>query len=479
MALVLLDGIMWFFPLCPQPLGFSMVLSRLSTIILIVFSFISFGFVYLLNADDMAKQGNIFHRFSAQIVQATADSGPAIPDVISQSESERPLPLRQNVFIHEEEKDGVIRRTVSVGRGETLTARLMMAGITRTEIAAALEGLRQHINLRKIKGGQNVVVLYKREGGTERFAGLELRSDPDELVTVARLDSNVFKASTRQIEAEKRRIAMRGVVDDSLYESGLKLGIPATILNTIIKTYSYNIDFQRDVKQGDHFEVLYEQAGSADSATLIYAALEVDGRIMPIYRVALPSGGFAYYDAKGEAIRKGLLRTPVEGAHLTSGFGMRHHPIMGYNRMHKGVDFGAPYGAPIYAAGAGTIEEIGMQRGYGRYIRIRHDAKYSTAYAHMSRFARLVKGSRVAQGDIIGYVGSSGDSTGPHLHYEVLVNSDQVNPMTVNLVADAGLSGKQLAAFQDWRGQVHGQFEQLMAQAGHSDAAKLAFKTKP
>lgn len=461
-----------------------MVLSRVGSVLLILLSLMSFGLVYALNANEKDEKPAFVTSVVNQILQAGIIPAPVKDDqTLVVSSSVAPIasdadPLHQAInaaiFKRVEERDGQLRRILVIGRGETLTTRLVMAGISRTEILATLEALRPHINPRKIRDGQEVAVLFARDGGQERYTGLELH-DGFTVVTIARTGvngaANNFQAALKIIAPEKRRFAMRGAVKDSLYDSCIKIGVPASILATMIKTYSYNIDFQRDVKDGDRFEVLYEQLADAEGrttgeATLIYAALQVEGKIVPIYRVATSGNGYEYFDAKGESIRKGLLRTPLEGARITSGFGMRMHPIMGYNRMHKGIDFGAPSGTPIYAAGAGIIEEAQRKSGYGFYIRVRHNGKVSTAYAHMSRFGRgMTRGTRVAQGDVIGYVGSTGESTGPHLHYEVLVDNDQVNPIGVNVAMGASLGGKQLASFQDWRNKVHTQFEQLVASA--------------
>jgi murein DD-endopeptidase MepM/ murein hydrolase activator NlpD len=467
------------------------VLSRVGSVFLVLLSLLSFGLVYALNTDPGSQRPGFVHSIVDQILAAGL-----LPGSISDEEEEAlaapvvadALPgnsVVRSIFKREEEVDGVIRRTLVIGRGETLTSRLVAAGVSRTEILATLEALRPHVNPRKIRGGQEVVVLFKREAteanpAAEKYAGFELR-DSTQFVSVARTDNDVFTADAKTITPEKQRFAKRGTVDDSLYEAGLKQGIPASILNTIIKTYSYNIDFQRELKSGDRFEVLYEQATDKDGhgtgeATLIYAALQNGGKIMPIYRVAMPGGGYEYFDAKGESIRKGLLRTPVEGARLTSGFGMRRHPIMGFSRMHKGIDFGAPYGSPIFAAGSGIVEEAARHSGYGNYVRIRHNGRISTAYAHMSRFGKgITRGTRINQGDVIGYVGSTGASTGPHLHYEIMVENQQVNPITfADNNTNSSLSGRQLLAFQDWRNKVHTQFERLIAAI---DAAKVAQNT--
>ena len=446
----------------------------------------SFGLVYALNADEKDPKPAFVSSIVNQILAAGIIPAPTNDDqtlIVASTNTAintgDPLheAINAAVFKRVEDRNGQVRRILVVGRGETLTARLVMAGISRTEILATLEVLRPHINPRKIRDGQEVAVLFSTDGTQERYAGLEIH-DGFNVITISRNPSNSFQASLKTITPEKRRFAMRGSVHDSLYDSGVKLGIPSSVLSTIIKTYSYNIDFQRDVKEGDRFEVLYEQLADADGhtsgeATLIYAALQVDGKIVPIYRVATSGSSYEYFDAKGESIRKGLLRTPVEGARITSGFGMRFHPIMGYNRMHKGIDFGVPHGTPIYAAGAGIIEDAERKNGYGMYIKIRHNNRISTAYAHMSRFGRgITRGMRVAQGDVIGYAGSTGESTGPHLHYEVMVENQQVNPLNVDVPTGSALGGKQLASFQEWRNKVHTQFEQLVAAA--SDPSRVA-----
>jgi murein DD-endopeptidase MepM/ murein hydrolase activator NlpD len=192
----------------------------------------------------------------------------------------------------------------------------------------------------------------------------------------------------------------------------------------------------------------------ARTGSVLYAALMQNGVAKEIYRFQPEDGAANYYNAKGENVRKELLRTPLDVVRITSTFGMRKHPILGYSKMHKGVDFAASTGTPIFAAGDGVIAVLGKQRGYGNYIRIKHSAQYATAYGHMSRFAKgLQQGSKVRQGDVIGYVGSTGMATGPHLHYEVLVGGSQINPMSVKL-AGRKLDGKELRRFEALKAEI-------------------------
>ena len=230
-------------------------------------------------------------------------------------------------------------------------------------------------------------------------------------------------------------------------------------LQDMIRAYSFDVDFQREIRVGDSFAMLYEEFADEDGNVVRYgsptlAVLRVSGATLPIYQYT-PASGFAdYFNDKGESVRKALLRTPIDGARITSGFGMRDHPLLGYSRMHKGVDFGAAAGTPILAAGDGTIDFIGRNSGYGNYVRIRHNDTYKTAYAHMQGFANgLGQGSRVRQGQVIGYVGSTGMSTGPHLHYEVMVQDEQINPLDVKLPSGEKLAGTELASFLEIRDQ--------------------------
>jgi len=282
---------------------------------------------------------------------------------------------------------------------------------------------------------------------------LSFEPDVTKNVKLTRSDAGDFVAAAvdKPTVEENRRAA--GIIDSSLFDAAQEAGVPMPVVASLIKTFSFDVDFQRDIQDGDAFEVLYERtendAGEfVKSGNILFASLTLSGKNIPIYYFERDGEG-EYFTPSGEAIRKSLLRTPVDGARITSGFGMRMHPVLGFSKMHKGIDFGAPIGTPIYAAGSGTIAEIGKKGSYGNYIRIRHNGQYQTAYAHMSRFAKgLVKGEKVKQGEVIGYVGATGRATGPHLHYEILVDGSQVNPGKVKTTASNKLAGKELKAFQ-------------------------------
>ena len=244
-----------------------------------------------------------------------------------------------------------------------------------------------------------------------------------------------------------------GQITSSLYEAALEADLPLDVLMRLIRIFSFDVDFQREVQPGDHFAVLYQDVRNETSlkvrnGEIVWASMTLSGTKLEYAQFLQKNGFLEYFDRKGRSVKKTLMRTPIDGARLSSRYGKRRHPILGYTKMHRGVDFAAPKGVPIMAAGNGVIETIGHNGAYGKYIRIRHNSAYKTAYAHLARYKRgLKKGSRVRQGSIIGYVGSTGRSTGPHLHYEVIKNGRQTNPMSVRLPAGDKLKGNELNRF--------------------------------
>ncbi len=364
-------------------------------------------------------------------------------------------------------KAALDRQVLSVGRGDTLMDMLTGADVPRDEANGAITALRKVYDPRKLQVGQEVTVLFEpRRGGSKRFVGLEFVPDVVRSVSVARKGDADFTSREVEKAVTRQPVAAQGVIRSSLFEAGSAAGVPVSVMMALIKTYSHEVDFQRDLQPGDRFEVLYERMVTSDGKVagegdVLYATLVLSGEEYPIFRHKTRDGRIDYYNRDGESIRRALLVTPIDGAKLTSGFGMRHHPILGYSKMHKGMDFGAPSGTPIYAAGRGVIEEAGQRGAYGNYIRIRHNTEISTAYAHLSRFAKEARrGARVDQGDIIGYVGTTGRSTGPHLHYEVLKGGSQVNPRSIDLPTGEKLEGREMQAFEQTVRSLEKSFEQ-------------------
>jgi murein DD-endopeptidase MepM/ murein hydrolase activator NlpD len=249
----------------------------------------------------------------------------------------------------------------------------------------------------------------------------------------------------------------------SIYETALRNKVPMPVIDDMIRIYSYDVDFQRRVQPGDSFDVFYagEDEGtnnSAEKTEVLYAALTVGGETKKYYRFQTPDDGIVdYYDETGKSAKKFLVRKPVNEAIMRSGFGARRHPILGDIRMHTGVDWATAYGTPIFAAGNGAIEKIGWEGGYGKYIRVKHNNGYETAYGHMSAFAKGMEvGKRVRQGQVIGFVGSTGASTGAHVHFEILVNGRFVDPMRVKLPRGRALEGPMMAGFEKERDRLDG-----------------------
>lgn len=342
-------------------------------------------------------------------------------------------------------------------RGDTLGGMLLRVGVAPEEARAAIDALKTQFDPRHLRVGQDVTITLAPGASDDerhRLDGLSFDiAFPHRMIVNRRADGG-FEVTKGETEVQTVLDAAAGTIRSSLFGDGDRLGVPAPVLADLLKIYSWDVDFQRQVRRGDTFALLYESYVDEDGAVLgggkiVAAVLTLGGQRTSLFRYRTADGEEDFYDETGKSVRKALLKTPIDGARLTSRFGMRRHPVLGYSRMHRGVDFAAPPGTPIYAAGDGTVEVAGRQRGYGRYIKIQHRAGYATAYAHMSRFAKGIRaGARVEQGDVIGYVGSSGLSTGPHLHYEILINGKQVNPVNVKMPAGRELAGRELQQFE-------------------------------
>jgi murein DD-endopeptidase MepM/ murein hydrolase activator NlpD len=366
-------------------------------------------------------------------------------------------------------KPEFVTRTIEVDEDQSFADALKDSGIDTAEARSAMNALSKVYDLRRLKAGQDITLSFARTLDNETLTTAVFSPETTKEITITRDQEGRYTAALHNIPVTRQRMAARAEITSSLHEAAARAGIPHPIMSALIKIYSHDIDFQRDIHKGDRFEVLYDQPMTqtgkpVGEGSIIYAAMRIGNKFRPVYRVTFNDGTVDYFDELGRSIRRTLLRTPVAAAHITSGFGMRVHPLLGYSKMHQGVDFGAIIGTPIFAAGSGIVDEAGFKGGYGRYVRIRHNGTLSTAYAHMSRFANaLHRGARVNQGDVIGYVGASGRATGPHLHFEVHVNGHQVNPMSVNLPTGRTLDGRLLAEFKNGQKKIKQDFATLVA----------------
>jgi len=362
----------------------------------------------------------------------------------------------------------VVNQTIKARRGDTLAALLNRAGASKQDAANAISAVMPLFNPKHFKQGQVVNIKYRAnkeilsaESFTPgEFHGFSILPNIRTELKVVRAKDGNFKALRIERTLTTQQTKAKGTITSSLYLAGIRAGLKGSTLTELIRAYSWDVDFQRDIRKGDFFEVIYDQViddrgNIVKSDVIQYAALTLSGIPTRIFRFKTKDGNTDYYNEKGHSAKKALMRTPIDGARLSSGFGRRKHPILGYTKMHKGVDFAAPRGTPIYAAGNGTVTYAGRKGAYGNFISIRHNGTFTTAYAHMKGFSRSIrKGGRVNQGQVIGYVGTTGRSTGPHLHYEIRKNNRQANPLRIRMPSGKKLKGAQLTAFLTAKDQI-------------------------
>jgi murein DD-endopeptidase MepM/ murein hydrolase activator NlpD len=347
-----------------------------------------------------------------------------------------------------------------VGSGDTLLALLQKKKIPNAEAHAAVSALNKVFDPRDIRVGQKIVVSANTQSKATALDAIRITVGPGHDVLATRKTDNQFVAMALRAETSIENRAFAGTITSSLYKAAISKGVPAPVLVDMIKLFSYDVDFQRDIRRNDSFELMFNRRITEDglvvaNSDIAYASMTLRGKTFKIYAFEHTAGETDYYTEQGKGTRKALMRTPINGARLSSSFGRRKHPVLGYTKMHRGVDFAAPRGTPIYAAGDGVIEKRQRWSSFGNYIRIRHGEGFATAYAHMKSFSKGYSvGNRVKQGAVIGYVGTTGRSTGPHLHYEVFKNGGQVNPMKVRFPASKSLTGKELVAFQGARSET-------------------------
>jgi murein DD-endopeptidase MepM/ murein hydrolase activator NlpD len=364
-------------------------------------------------------------------------------------------------------------RMVTVKKGETIAVILKEIGATPDEINAIASALGPRGRVNGLKEGQRLRILVAAADAAARFQPVRVivlgdgtidavvaLSDRGRYVSVDVASMNTMVSDTADDDEDDGK-GMR--LYQSIYETALRNQIPRHVIESLIRIYSYDIDFQHKAQPGDSFDVLYiaDEDTPASNNTdpkndVLFAALTVGGEVRKYYRFQTPDDGIVdYYDETGKSAKKFLVRKPVASGIMRSGFGARNHPLLGYFKMHTGVDWAAPLGTPVYASGNGLVDKVGWESGYGKYVRIRHANGYETAYGHMTAFARSTQpGARVRQGQVIGYVGSTGLSTGPHLHYEILVNGRFVDPLRVKLPRGRVLDGPVLAGFDKGRVSV-------------------------
>ena len=336
--------------------------------------------------------------------------------------------------------------------GETFDEILKDYEIDKDEIIEIKNSLSKKVNLNKMNTKQ--IIHFSLDQTVNKIKEFTFQiSNTEKIYLTRNIEENRFNQKIISIKLEKKIIYKENIILQSLYKSAVDQNIPANTIIEFARIYGFQVDFQRDIRKRDKFQIMYEvflneKKEIIESGEILFANLKLSGQDNTLYYFN-NEGRDGHYDKNGKSVQKALMKTPINGARLSSSFGMRKHPIDGFNKMHRGTDFAAPKGTPIMASGNGLIKKAGWCGGGGNCVKIRHNSTYETIYAHMSKFARGIKaGVRVKQGQTIGYVGSTGKSTGPHLHYEVIINGKKVNSQKLKLPSGKILKGKERKIFE-------------------------------
>ena len=336
--------------------------------------------------------------------------------------------------------------------GETFDKILESYSIEKSEIIKIKNSLKDKVNLNKLNTKQ--IIQFNLDKTNNKISEFVYQTSNTQKIFLKRnIENDKFNEEILSIKLDKEIVYSENIILQSLYKAATDQNIPANTIIEFARIYGFQVDFQRDIRKQDKFQIMYEiflneKNEIVETGEILFANLKLSGQDNSLYYFD-NDGSEGHYDKNGKSVKKALMKTPINGARLSSPFGMRKHPIDGFNKMHRGTDFAAPMGTPIMASGDGVVKKAGWCGGGGNCVKIRHNSTYQTIYAHMSKFARGIKtGVRVKQGQTIGYVGSTGKSTGPHLHYEVIVNGKKVNSQKLTLPSGKILKGKERKIFE-------------------------------
>ena len=372
--------------------------------------------------------------------------------------------------IHIEEKleiDFTLVQKYYLQEGETFTGALKQADLQDDEINDVVNIISKKIDLRKLKVGTLIETYTKSINDKKIINEIIIYPDIEKKIYVKKVN-NKFVAGEDKKKLFSKLKLYEVEIHNSIYESLKKIDTPDEIIMEFVQLYSFDIDFQRDIRKGNKIKIFFEiytdsQNNYIKSGNINFSEIILNDESYELYRFQSEGDEFVeYFNSDGKSATKALMKTPINGARLSSGFGMRKHPILGYNKKHQGVDFAAPTGTPIMAAGTGHIEFVGNNGGAGKYIRIKHLNGYKTSYSHLSKYASgIQKNIKVRQGQVIGYVGNTGMSTGPHLHYEVIFNGKRINPMKMKLPSGKQLKDKNLEIFLAEKNRINAEISEL------------------
>jgi murein DD-endopeptidase MepM/ murein hydrolase activator NlpD len=357
-------------------------------------------------------------------------------------------------FLFNQFNSGATKVELKVRNGDSIQRILYDQKISPSEINNVLNALRREYNFGTLRNDQKVYLIVKKEKNGNFVSRLTVNIDNITSVHVFLNKDNLYETKRVTKILTKKNHLIETTIDRGIYRTAKQSGIENSIVAQFARLYGFEVDFQRDLKKNDKIKIFYERYLDDDGVSqrtgnIIYSEITNVEKNIILYRYEYPNGTVAYFTPEGKSIEKSLMRTPINGAKLSSRYGFRIHPILGYNQMHQGTDFAAPIGTPVMASGAGTVEYSGWKGGYGKFISIRHSPVYQTNYAHLQDYAKGIRrGAKVQQGQVIGYLGSTGSSTGPHLHYEVVVNGRKENSQTLKLPSAAPLEGNNKNFFE-------------------------------
>ncbi len=346
------------------------------------------------------------------------------------------------------------KKIIKVVAGDSLQKILLKEKISKEEVNKIYQKIKGIVDLTKIRQGQTITIVFRTKQNKPSISRITFQVDELSTAYIYYRDKvDDYEVRLNQKNLEKVNFLAKGVIVNSLFASAQKIDVDAEVIVEFARIFGFEIDFQRDIRKNDEFQIFYErfeddEGENFKNGNILFAYLKNSGREIKLYQYKDSKNNIGYFTPDGKSIEKALMKTPINGARLSSGFGFRKHPILGYNKLHQGTDFAARRGTPVMASGSGTVERASWFGAYGKYVRIRHNSTYKTAYAHLSKFGRNIKaGKKVRQGQIIGYVGSTGRSTGPHLHYEVLVNNKRINSQRLKLPSGKKLSKNEMGNF--------------------------------
>ena len=359
-------------------------------------------------------------------------------------------------FILKKIKSPFINLNYEIQKGDTIQKILKKYDVKNSDIKIIIDQYKKYANPNKLSLGNTIDIIIKKDKTSTNNNSIVKFSAPiskSSMIAITRNEDNEITSEKIITKLYKKKILSENIIKTSLYKSAIEANINPDTIIEFARIFGFEIDFQRDIRKNDYFKILYEKYFDENgefikSGSILYAHMSVNGREIVLY-IFGNDKDYGYFDINGKSVEKALMKTPINGARLSSPFGMRKHPILGYNKKHTGTDFAAPLGTPVMASGSGTIIRAKWCGGGGNCIKIKHNSTYQTVYAHLQSFAKGIKvGKKVRQGQIIGYVGSTGMSTGPHLHYEVIVNGKKVNSQKLKLPSGKVLKNEERNQFE-------------------------------